>query len=127
MTETLVAINDMASEQDDNNMAGTPRLQKLYRDLSKWSLMKKYYEAKEVYYSGHSTTMTDLEFDDMEASIIVIHGEEFIKQWGCVGHDINQHKAVNRLYQYTQEFIEVAVEIRCGRKAEVITSLEELI
>lgn len=118
MTETTVAIN---------NMIGTSKLQKLYDDLSKWSLMKKYYEAKKVYYAGHTELMSDLEFDGMEKSIITIHGEEFLEQWSCVGYDINQHKAVNRLYKYTQELTDVAIEIRCGRKAEPITSLDGLI
>ena len=94
-------------------MTEEPRLQKLYRDLSKWARMKKYYEAKEA----------GQEFSQIESSIFSSYGEEFIKQWGCEEYSVNQHKAVNRLHRYIQGFIDTA-EVE---ETKPITSLDELI
>ena len=68
-----------------------------WNKFSMWSLMSKYYEAKENYYSG-APKLTDQEFDALEGSIKAIHGKGFLQKWGCVGYDYNKHLAVKLIF-----------------------------
>lgn len=67
--------------------------QKVFKDLSKWSLLNKYYVCKKKYYAG-KPSLSDGEFDNLELTITAIHGEDTLKTYGCVGYDITKHKLV---------------------------------
>ncbi len=62
-------------------------------EFSKLSLLNKYYEYKKAYYSGNSKVL-DSEYDALEESIIAIHGELVIKEYGCVGYSEDSHKRI---------------------------------
>ena len=71
----------------------TPEGQKIFKDNSKWMLLDKYHEAKRRYYKGlHS--ITDQEFDALERSISVIHGEELLEEYGHVGYSKELHDKI---------------------------------
>ncbi len=63
-----------------------------------WNLLNKYYEAKRRYYSEGKSKLTDLEFDALEHTMMVLHGERFVDDgWKCVGYDAERHIEIKRM------------------------------
>ena len=73
--------------------------QELTHKWSLYSLLMKYYKAKQYYYETGATSLTDNEYDALEVSIKAIHGVDTLKTHGCVGYDIKKHEAVLRSYE----------------------------
>jgi len=59
-----------------------------------WVLMEKLYAAKRTYYGTGKSDLTDQEFDALESSIKVIHGEDRYKEWYRVGYCAETHAEV---------------------------------
>ncbi len=66
---------------------------------SLYSLLMKYYKAKQYYYKTGSTSLTDNEYDALEVSIKAIHGLDTLDVYGCVGYDKKKHQSVIRSYE----------------------------
>lgn len=62
-------------------------------EFSKWALLNKIYESKYRYYKGLKT-IRDQEYDSLENTFKVLHGEETLEEWTCVGYDENKHKTI---------------------------------
>jgi len=63
------------------------------KEFSKLSLLNKYYNYKKSYYSGNSKVL-DSEYDALEDSMVAIHGESILKEYGCVGYSEDSHKRI---------------------------------
>lgn len=58
-----------------------------------WALLHELYVHKRNYYNGNPK-ITDAEYDRIESSLIAIGGEEWFREWNCVGFDKNMHELV---------------------------------
>jgi hypothetical protein len=66
---------------------------------SLYSLLLKYYKAKQFYYETGDTSLTDNEYDALEGTIKAIHGLDTLDVYGCVGFDREKYQGVLRSYE----------------------------
>jgi len=73
------------------------------KDYSLYGLLDKYYEAKRTYYRTGKCSITDQEYDALEASIKTIHGENTTIEFGTVGYDSEKHDKIKQLFKQQKE------------------------